>query len=216
MATSPLNPGTQRLVDAAAPPAAGSKSIFLSNEADTLLLTVYAAAVTGTLDISAYNITRLADGTYRRSDTAILFPQLTAATTSMLLRRAAITTEQVEVVVTYSAACAYEIYARAIMAGIADTRILGASNLRTSAVVVPTAPTILIPASLSDRSGFLVKNWSTSGDLYVGESALAVTGTAGYPLAPRDALAIDLAAGQAIYGRAAAGTIDVRIAESGA
>lgn len=216
MASTPLQPGAQARIFVMSPTAAGTQTAVVTTEADTILISLFAASVTGTLDVSVYNIVGPAQtGGQTRRSLAFAFPQLTATTTDLLLRRASVTTEQVEIEVTYSGACEFELWARAVYGGATDARILGAASLRVSQVTVGVLPTILIPASLTDRSGIVIKNWSAATDLYVGESAAKADVSVGYPLAARDGLAVDLAAGQAIWGVAATGTVDVRLGESG-
>lgn len=216
MATTPLQPGAQSRIFVQSPSAAGVQTATVTTEADTILISLYAASVTGTLDVKVYNIVGPAQtGGQPRRSLAFAFPTLSATTTDLLLRRAAVTTEQVEIEVTYDSACSFELWARAVYGGTTDARILGAASLRVSQVTVGTTPVILIPASLTDRSGIVIKNWSTSADLYVGESAAKADISVGYPLAARDGLAVDLAAGQAVWGVASTGTVDVRLGESG-
>lgn len=216
MATTPLHPGVQARIFVQAPTTAGVQTAVVTTEADTILISLYAASVSGTLDVKVFNIVGPAQtGGQPRRALAFAFPSLSATTTDLLLRRGAVTTEQVEIEVTYSAACSFEIWARAIYSGTTDTKILGASSLRVSQIDVTTTPVILIPASLNDRAGIVIKNWSTGADLYVGESAAKADPLVGYPLAARDGLAIDLAAGQVIWGVASTGTVDVRLGESG-
>lgn len=216
MATTPLQAGAQARIFVMSPTAAGTQTAVVTTEADTILISLFAGSVSGTLDVNVYNVVGPAQtgGAVRRA-LAFSFPQLTATTADLLLRRGAVTTEQVEIEVVYSGPCEFEIWARAIYAGSTDTKILGAASLRVSQVTVTTTPVILIPASLNDRSGIVIKNWSTTTDLFVGESAAKATSAVGYPLAARDGLAIDLAAGQAIWGVAGSGTVDVRLGESG-
>lgn len=197
-----------------APAGAGTAAAYVSIQSDTVLVEAFATSVAGTLDIDVYGLTRQADGT---EHLALLFsfPQLSSPTPELLLRRAAASPEQVKIVATYSAGCAYEVYVRAISSGAGDVRILGQSGFRVSQVDVSTMPVLLIAASLSDRSGLVLKNWATSGNLYVGDSASSASVGEGFPLAARDALAIELAAGVEVWGVADSGTIDVRIGEAG-
>ncbi len=216
MASTPLQPGAQARIFVLEPQAAGSVVHTVTTESDTILISLWAQSVTGTLDVRVWNVAGPAQtGGQVRRVLAFAFPQLAASTTDLLLRRAAITTEQVEIEVEYSDACAFEVWARAIYGGTTDARILGAASLRTSQATVPNTPTLLIAASLQDRSGIVIKNWSATTDLFVAESAIKASSALGYPLSARDALAVDLAAGQAVYAVAASGTVDVRIGESG-
>lgn len=210
MAGSPLSPGNQRQLLAGAPTAAGSVSTVFSTEADTVLLMLRVTAASGSVTVTARAWVNEQPG-----ETLVTYPTVTAPTGTFLLRRAPITSQQVQVTVTYTDACAYELHGRAIYSGLTDARILGAGSMRVSQVTVPTTPTVLVPASLTDRAGIIVKSWSTSGDLFIATDIPSTTTLTGYPLAPRDSLSIDLSAGVVLYGVASAGTIDCRTAEVG-
>lgn len=207
-----VNQGVQINALELAPTGAGSKSRELIIQSDSILVTLYAGSVAGTLDVVVY----AQDGRPGGNETELFrFPQLTAGTTELLLRRAAISTANVRIAATYSDACDFKVQARAINGGLESVKIVGSANLQTSQLTIGTTPAILIPSALEDRIGVVIKNWSTGTDVYIGESAAkAVPGT-GYPLAGRDAVAIDVAAGSTIYASTATGTADVRIAETG-
>lgn len=117
---------------------------------------------------------------------------------------------------TYSGTCKYEIYVRAISGvGESSTRLLGNATWKATQVDVDGTPGILIPASLADRNGLVIKNWSNSGTVYLGESLAGADPSIGYPLAPKDALAMDISAGTVIYIVSDGGDVDIRILESG-
>lgn len=216
MASTPLQPGAQARIFVSSPTEAGSQAQIVTTEADTILVSLWAQSVAGTLTVSVWNVVGPAQtGGERRRALAFAFPLLAADTTDLLIRRAAVTTEQVEITVAYSAACEFEVWARAIYGGSTDARILGAEALRVTQQNVTTTPILLIPASLTDRAGLLIKNWSATTNMYIGESAAKADPAVGYPLASRDAVAADLAAGQEVWGVAESGTVDVRLAELG-
>lgn len=122
--------------------------------------------------------------------------------------------QRFRVEVTYTGIVDYEIYIRAIEgAGESSSRILGANSWQVSKASATTSAGVLIAAALTDRSGVLIKNWSTTGTVYIAET-LAKATTDAYPLGPKDAIAMDIAAGSEVYAIADS-TVDVRIVESG-
>lgn len=216
MASTPLQPGAQARVAALSPTEAGSATFVVTTEADTVLVALWVGAVSGTVAVQINDLVGPAfTGGNTRRTSAVAFPTLSAPTAELVVRRAPVTTEQVEIVVTYSAACSFELWARAVYGGLSDARILGAAGMRVSQKDVTTTATLLIAAALQDRNGIVIKNWSTTGNLYVAESAAKATTSIGYPLAPRDGLAVDLAGGQEVWGVAETTTVDCRLGESG-
>jgi hypothetical protein len=175
-----------------------------------VLLTLWAPAVSGTLTVTARPLVNGQVGA-----PVVTFPVLSGPTTEVLLLRAQVTSEQVQVTLTYSGACTFEVQARAIYGGISDARILGANALAVTQVNVTTSPTLLVAAALTDRSGLVIKNWSGTSTMYIGQSAVQATTAVGYPLAPKDAIAMDVAAGVSVYAVADVGTADCRLAEAG-
>lgn len=192
--------------------AAGVTQKECSVQSDTVLVTLWAESITGSLTVTVYAFT---DEDYQRKVALFTFPSLTAPTSFLLQKRASVTTAKVLVEATYTGACNYEIFLRAVQAGLVETRIVGASSLRMSQKDITTSVDTLLSASLTDRAGIVIKNWSAAGNLFIGGLTGEADISVGYPLGPKDALAIDLAAGQALYAVAESGTIDVRISESG-
>lgn len=178
-------------------------------ETDAILLALVVTSITGTLDINVYSV---ADG---QKSLLLSFPQISAATTSVLLRRSAITTSSVHIEVIYSGICSYSLQARAVGNGISDTKILGAAGWRVSQQTIGTTPFLLIPISFSDRAGLLIRNWSSTQTIYIAESSTSATIGIGYPLAPKETLAVDVAAGAEVWGASDAAGADVRIVEAG-
>lgn len=214
MSVTLLHPGVQTRILNESPAVAGTTSRELNLQSDAVLVSVFASSVTGTLDVSVYAITG-DDQTGGEQALLFSFPQLSAATANLLLRRSAITLSRVRIVVQYSGACSYSINVRAVGSGSSDTRILGAANLVTTKATVGTSASLLIPSALEDRAGLLIKNWSTTQTVYVAETLVKATLSDGYPLAPRDAVAMDISAGVEIYAISDAPAADVRIVESG-
>lgn len=192
---------------------AGSRVAQSSIQSDSLLATLWVSSVTsGNLSVSVYTLTDTG-----KEALLFTFPTVTAPTTNLLLKKSGISLQRFKVVATYSGICEYEVYVRAVEgAGESSARILGSDNWRVSQQDVTTSPGILISSTLTDRNGVLVKNWSQSSTIYLGEELAKADSSVGYPLGPRDAVAMDIAAGAEVYAVSDTGTADIRIIESGA
>jgi hypothetical protein len=204
-----IHPGVQQQIVADSPAQAGSQSQDFVIQSDAVLVSLRATAVSGTLDVS---VIALVNG---GESPLFSFPTLTSATTDVLLRRSSISPENIRIKVTYSDACSFEIYARAVSSGSSDVRILGAADFTTRQVTVGTSAVLLLPVSLVDRSGLVLKNWSITQTVYIGESQSAANLSSGYPLAPKDGLALDVTAGAEVWAISDAAGADMRIAEAG-
>lgn len=207
-----IHPGTQEGLISETTSGPGSTVREGSIQSDSLLVTVWVDSVTsGDLTVSVYTLTDTG-----KEKLIISFPTIAAPSTELLLRKSAVAMQRFRVVASYSGVCAYEIYVRAIEgAGEASARILGSTNWRVSQLTVGTTPTILIASSLVDRQGVLVKNWSATQTVFIAETVLKATVADGYPLAPKDALALDVAAGSAVYAVSDSAGADCRIVEAG-
>lgn len=207
-----LNQGVQfRLFDES-PTQAGSLNKDVGIQSEAVLVTLSAPVVAGTLDVSVYGSTDDGSG-----EEALLFtfPQLSSAVAGLLLRRSSVSPARIRVKVSYSDACTYRIHVRAVSAGSSDVRILGSSEFETSRVIVNTGNMVLIPSALVDRAGVVIKNWSTTQTVYIAESSAKLTSGDGYPLGPRDALAMDVNAGASIWAVADSAGADVRLIQAG-
>lgn len=206
-----INVGTQEQLIAEAPTQAGVTTRDGSVKTDSLLATLWVNSTAGNLDVTVYTLTD--EG---KMVELFHFPTISAGSTDLLLKKSGVSLQRFLVRAEYSGACDYEIYIRAVTgAGESSTRILGASNWRVSQVGITNVASVLIPASLDDRNGILVKNWDDTGTLYIAEDISKATILEGYPLAPKDALALDIASGASVYAIADELVVDVRIAESG-
>lgn len=206
-----INVGTQERVLHESPTEAGSRSIEGSIRSDSLLATLWVDSSAGDLTITIYTLTDAG-----KEVELFHFPTVSAGTTNLLLKKSGISLQRFRIQADYTDACSYEVYIRAVQgAGESSTRILGSSDWRVSQQNVGTTPQILIAASLEDRNGVLVKNWDDTGTLWIGESLAKADPSVGYPLAPKDALALDIAAGAAVYAVGSEAVVDVRFAESG-
>lgn len=207
-----INQGVQQRIVAESPAQAGTTTTDFVIQSDAVLVTLYAPALSGTIDVSVYSVT---DG---QEALLFTFPQLTVVTPNVLLRRSSIAPENIRVRVVYSAACTYEIQARAVGVGSSDTRMLGQSVLHASHTSIGTSASVLIPATFTDRAGLIVRNNTVSpatSVLYIAESAALATVANGYPLYPKEALSMDIAGGTEIWAITDTGSVDVRILEAG-
>lgn len=204
-----LPQGKERLVIDEAPTAAGSNTIELGVDADTVIVSLFVTSVSGDLDVSVK--TKGGSGTVE----VIKFPTVSSPTADLLIRKAAAIMDRIQITATYTDAVDYEIRVRGVGTGEASVRILGANDATASQEDISTTAAVLVPAALTDRAGLIVKNNNSSGILYIGFTAAEATSANGYPVGAGESLGIDVAAGQEIYGVASSGTIDVRLMEAG-
>jgi hypothetical protein len=207
-----INNGVQERLINLTTTEAGETAVTGSVKTDSILVSLFVSNISsGTLSVTVYTFT----DTGKQVD-IITFPAVSSQTTELLLRKAAVTLQNFKVVATYTGVCSFEVYVRAINgAGEASAKILGSSNWSVDRVVIGTTNTELIAVSLDDRSGLLVKNWSQTSTVYVAESEAKLDAGKGYPLAPRDALALDIAAGASVWAVSTGADTDVRIAQAG-
>lgn len=207
-----LETGTQERLIHEVTTVAGVTSREGSVQSDSILVTVFVNSITsGSLSVSVNTLTD--NG---KELNIITFPSVSAPSTELLLKKSAVTMQRFVVNVTYTGVCDYEVYVRAISgAGEASVKIVGASNLNTSSISINTTPQVLIPSALTDRNGLTLKNWIGGGVLYVADSIPKLSTTDCWPVSLGEVWSLDVAAGTEIYAVASAGTIDVRIAESG-
>jgi len=207
-----LKQGLQEVLVKEAPTSSGATVKDFSIQSDAVLIVVWVAATAGRINISVANI--LDDGS--KESTLITFPEIQSPTTTLLQKRSAASTTRLRLRVSYTGSCDYEISARAISTGSGDTRILGAASLQMLQKNVSTPHVVLIPASSKDRSAIAIKNNSTSGTIYIGETVAKANVAKGWPIGPKDALGLDVQAGVEIYAISDGPVCDIRIIESGA
>jgi hypothetical protein len=188
---------------------AGTTEVQASIEGDSVVVSLFAEVVTGTLDVTVYTLTE--DG---KELEIISFPQLSAPTSELLLKKAALAMSRIRVEATYTGQATYEVRAKPISAGETSVRLLGASEGKASQITIPSTATVLIPASLTDRSGLIVKNFDNSKTIYLGYTLAETTTGNGYPLGPQESMGMDIAAGVTIYAISDSPSADVRIMEA--
>lgn len=206
-----IHNGTQERFIAEITEGAGTTVKEGSIQTDSLLATLWVNSISsGSISVVVYTETEPG-----KADDIITFPTVNAPTTELLIRKSAVALQRFRVVVTYTGICDYEIYIRAIEgAGESSVRILGAPSFRVTQQDVTTTAIELIPASLDDRQGIIIKNWSISTNMYIAETMAKATIGDGYPVAPRDNVTLDVSAGVSVWAVAESGTVDVRIGES--
>jgi hypothetical protein len=183
----------------------------LTIDSDSVLLSLFVSSLaSGNLDVVAYTFAEAG-----KEAEIITFPTIVAPTSELLLRKAAATLSNIRVVVTATGLATFDLRAKAISAGESSVKIVGAADLITDQLTVGNTPTSLIATSLTDRLGLVIRNWSSTDTLYIGETALKATTSAGYPIAPGESLGIDIQAGQSLFGTADPTSVDLRIMQAG-
>lgn len=211
-----LQLGNEKIVLKVDDSQAGAATQKFTIDADSVLVSLFASTVDAELDVTVSTYGK--DG---EEVEIISFPQLTAATPDLIIKKAAATMSNIVIRATYTGAATFEARARGIGTGEASVRILGASKARASAKTLDIADgaQLVVPSSLTDRQGFIVQNWSPNAPaavVYMGFSAAeAVSGT-GWPLIKNASIGVDLAAGDEIYVATDTDGADVRIIEAGA
>lgn len=210
--TSPLPQGKTVRVTKEIAAIAGTKSWTLSTDADALLVSLYVTSVSGNLDVSVY--TQIEEG----KDLLVAnFPTISAPTANLLLKKAAQIINQVKIVATWDDATEFEIYGRGVSAAESSVKILGNGVATASQTNILTSPTLVIPASITDRSGVVIKNNNGLGGaaIYFGFSIAEASLETGYPLSAQESIALDVASGVEIYAISTVGTTDLRILQGG-
>lgn len=206
-----IHPGVQERLLKESTAAAGTTSKDGSVQSDSILVSLWVDSVTsGTLDVKVYTLTD--NG---KELEIITFPTISAPSTELLLKKSGVSLQRFRVEVTYTGVCSYEVYVRAIEgAGESSVRMLGSASMETGQATVTTTPGILIPASLVDRNGVSLLNYSGAGTLFVSEDISKLPAQA-WPVAPGGGWSLDISAGVTLYAVSSSGSLDVRIAQSG-
>lgn len=206
-----LKTGLQEVVLLASPVAAGVTTKDISVQSDAALFLLWVTSITGTLTIEVYGIL----DNDNKEVLLLTFPVVSSVTTEIVQKRTGTVPTRLKVKATYTGACSFEVSARAVSTGSSDTRILGGSSLKVSKKTVNSVPSLLVPASLVDRTAIAIKNWSSTGTVYIGETVAKANQNNGWPIGPKDALGLDIQAGVELYAIAVDGPCDIRIIESG-
>ena len=206
-----LKTGLQEIVLRASPVSAGTITKDLSIQSDAALFLLWVNSTAGDITVEVYGIL----DSDNREVLLASFPKVNTPSTEILQKRTGTAPTRLRVKVTCTGACDFELSARAVSTGSSDTRILGGASLKVSKKTVNSSPTLLVPSSLVDRTAIAIKNWSSSGTIYIGESVAKANANNGWPIGPKDALGLDIQAGVELYATAVDGPCDIRIIESG-
>jgi hypothetical protein len=205
-----LKTGLQELVIREAPVAGGTIVREISVQSDAVLCLLWVNSLVGVIDITVYGILD------SNKEVQILsFPPVGIPTTEIIQKRSGTVPTRLKVVVTHTGPCDIEFSVRAVSTGSSDTRILGGATLKVSKKTINNVPSLLVAASLVDRAAIAIKNWSSSGTIYVAETIAKANINSGWPIGPKDALGLDIQAGVELYATAVDGPCDIRIIESG-
>jgi hypothetical protein len=204
----------QRQVAKESPAAANTVYYDLVLENVSVLISLFVRSVAGTIDVTveSYNDDKA------EFVEIIVFPQVSAPTTNLLLRKAAVAMDNCRVKVVYSDACDYTIHAKGLTIGSTDAKLLGAEAGDSSQIDISSgAAQVLIAAALTARAGMMIRNNnSVAADvMYWAFEAAKATTLLGFPLDPGGVATMDIDAGVTIYATSAAADIDVRIIEVG-
>jgi hypothetical protein len=206
-----LKTGLQEIVLRSAPTTSGVLTKDISIQSDAALFLLWVNSTAGDITVEIYGIL---DSDNREVLLATL-PKVNAPSTEILQKRTGTAPTRLRVKVTHTGACDFELSARAVSTGSSDTRILGGATLKVSKKTVNSVASLLVPASLVDRTAIAIKNWSSSGTIYIGETVAKANQNNGWPIGPKDALGLDIQAGVELYAIAVDGPCDIRIIESG-
>ena len=206
-----LKTGLQEVVIRSAPVAGGTLVRDISIQSDAALFLLWVNSTAGDITVEVYGIL----DSDNREVLLATFPKINQPSTEISQKRTGTAPTRLRVRVTFTAACDFELSARAVSTGSSDTKILGGASLKVSKKTVNSVASLLVPSSLIDRSAIAIKNWSSSGTIYIGETVAKANQNTGWPIGPKDALGIDIQAGVELYAIAVDGPCDIRIIESG-
>ena len=224
--TNPLLPGKELEVIKLSETAGGSREIHFKTEADTILASLQASIVSGTVSVEFFTEGDSEDTPGNRVS-IIQFPTLSAPTDELLLRKAASTLNKIRVVITWTGEATLSIYAKGISVGETTVNIAGAGGADNYGIAMDTTPRLLIPVALIDQNNVSIVNNSTAGGatLYVGfkptitATSTATPGTtddnAATPVPPGGSIGLNVTAGLTVYALTDAGIADVRVIQLG-
>jgi hypothetical protein len=209
--TETLNSGRTLVLFNGTLSGSGTELINFITHCDTFLLSVFVRSTSGDIDIAADVLHATGE-----SDNVVTFPTLSAATTELVLKKAAVALGNAQLQIAYTGECDLRIVAKGLSVGDLSAQLVGAASLRATKVspAVGTTPQLLVAAALDDRAGILIKNYDSNRSVFLAETG-PKTLTDGYPLDPKESLGIDVAAGEEVWIVGEKIGMDVRILEGG-
>jgi hypothetical protein len=206
-----LKTGLQEVVIRSAPVAGGTLVRDISVQSDAALFLLWVNSTAGDITVEVYGIL----DSDNKEVFLLSFPKVNQPSVEIIQKRTGTIPTRLRIRVIHTGACDIELSARAVSTGSSDTRILGGASLKVSKKTVNNVASLLVPSSLVDRSAIAIKNWSSSGTIYIGETIAKANQNNGWPIGPKDALGVDIQSGVELYAVAVDGPCDIRIIESG-
>ncbi len=205
--------GKTRNIITESPTASGTTTQRFNLEGDSLVVSLFVSAISGTLDVT---VNTYAPGISTAKTDIIVFDQVSSTTSELVIRSASTALSEIEVVVTYSAACTYSIAAKSMTSASSIGLVGGAAGglsggLEGTLTVTSTAALAKVGSSnLANR--LLVTIFNDAPDnVYWGYNS-TVTYLTGTPIHPGECK--ELPVGPAnIYLVAKSGNKSVRITE---
>lgn len=190
--------------------AGATKEKCFTVQASGALLSLYVQELTGTLDVNVYTLTRT--GEEKLIDT---FPQISAPTTELVLRKQVEVHDQLRVEVITSGAAKYDIRAKGVESSLASVEVRGADTWSVTNETVTDTPAVLISSDLEDRNGLMIRNANFSGVeiLRVAESEAKLLAGVYASVLPGEALQPDIRAGNEVWAESDGANIRVEITE---
>jgi hypothetical protein len=181
---------------------------------DALLVSIGVLANSGDIDIALYTFGADGYGEYK----VLEFPTISNSNTGLTIKKASVVLGNVKLVITTSGIASFSVDLKGLSSGELNAKIQGAETLTITRTVVDTIPRLLLPSSMLDRSGMIIKNNSMIGTVYVGTSEAAVTTgkeTSTWLVDARDILALDIKGGVAIWCVGSQNGLNLSVIEGG-
>jgi len=190
--------------------AGDTKTKTFKVQASGVLLSLYVQSLTGTLDVNVYTVTK--SGEEKLIDT---FPQISAPTTELILRKQVEVHDHLRVEVITSGAAKYDIRAKGVEASLASVEVRGADTWSVDNTTVTSTPAVLISSDLEDRNGLMIRNANFTGVeiLRVAESEAKLLAGTYASILPGEALQPDIRAGNEVWAESSGADIRVEITE---
>jgi hypothetical protein len=217
-----LNKGDVCAVLIECPTAASTIDKTFTVQADGVLLSLFVESTVGTVDVNVYTLTKT--GHEKLVDS---FPQISAPTVDIVIRKQVEVHDQMRVEVITSDAAKYDIRAKGVDAGVSSVKIEGAGQADNYGIVADTTARLLIPVALVDQNDISIINNNPAGGqiLWIGFKASITSGSvatpgvkdpdAATPIPPGSSLGLNVTAGLTVYGLTSAGTCDIRVIQLG-